>query len=101
MNKKIKTDAVDHLIDALLCLENRDEGYNFLEDLCTVNELLSLSQRFEVATMLRGQKTYLEIAEKTGASTATISRGNRSLNYGSDGYELIFDRLAARQNTNE
>lgn len=101
MNKKIKTDAVDHLIDALLCLENRDEGYNFLEDLCTVNELLSLSQRFEVATMLRGQKTYLEIAEKTGASTATISRVNRSLNYGSDGYELIFDRLAARQNTNE
>lgn len=93
MNKKIKTEAVDHLIDALLCLETKEESYNFLEDLCTVNELLSLSQRFEVATMLREHKTYMEIAEKTGASTATISRVNRSLNYGSDGYELIFERL--------
>lgn len=93
MNKKIKTPAVDHLIDAILCLKNREESYNFFEDLCTVNELLSLSQRFEVATMLREHKTYMEIAEKTGASTATISRVNRSLNYGSDGYELIFERL--------
>ena len=92
MNKKIKTEAVDHLIDALLCLETKEESYNFLEDLCTVNELLSLAQRFEVATMLR-EHTYMEIAEKTGASTATISRVNRSLNYGSDGYELIFERL--------
>jgi len=67
----------------------------------TVNELLSLSQRFEVATMLRDHRTYLEIAEKTGASTATISRVNRSLNYGSDGYELIFERLADRQEGTE
>lgn len=94
MNKKIKTAAVDYLFDAILCLKNKEECYNFFEDLCTVNELLSLSQRFEVATMLREHKTYLEIAEKTGASTATISRVNRSLNYGSDGYELIFERLA-------
>lgn len=93
MNKKIKTEAVDSLFDAILCLENRDECYSFFEDLCTVNELLSLSQRFEVATMLRDHKTYLEIAEKTGASTATISRVNRSLNYGNDGYELVFDRI--------
>ena len=93
MNKKIKTEAVDTLFDAILSLENRDECYSFFEDLCTVNELLSLSQRFEVATMLREHKTYLEIAERTGASTATISRVNRSLNYGSDGYELIFKRL--------
>ncbi|MDE6914347.1 MAG: TrpR YerC/YecD [Lachnospiraceae bacterium] len=93
MNKKIKTDAVDHLIDALLCLETKEECYNFLEDLCTVNELLSLSQRFEVATMLREHKTYMEIAEKTGASTATISRVNRSLNYGNDGYDMVFARL--------
>ena len=63
-----------------------------------MNELLSLSQRFEVATMLREHKTYLEIAEKTGASTATISRVNRSLNYGSDGYELIFERLNVQKN---
>ena len=65
----------------------------FFEDLCTINELLSLSQRFEVAKMLREKKTYLDIAEKTGASTATISRVNRSLNYGSDGYEKVFERL--------
>lgn len=93
MNKKIKTDAVDALFDAIMCLENKEECYSFFEDLCTVNELLSLSQRFEVAAMLREHKTYLEIAEKTGASTATISRVNRSLNYGSDGYELIFERM--------
>ena len=93
MSKKLRTDAVDHLFDAILSLQNREECYTFFEDVCTVNELLSLSQRFEVAKMLRDQKTYLDIAEKTGASTATISRVNRSLNYGSDGYDLIFHRL--------
>ena len=93
MNKKINTEAVESLIDAVLCLESREECYSFFEDLCTVNELLSLSQRFEVAAMLKSRKTYLEIAEKTGASTATISRVNRSLNYGNDGYELVFNRL--------
>lgn len=69
----------------------------FFEDLCTVNELLSLSQRFEVAAMLKDGKTYLEIAEKTGASTATISRVNRSLNYGNDGYELVFGRMEKKE----
>ena len=96
MNKKIKTEAVDHLFEAILCLETKDECYSFFEDLCTVNELLSLSQRFEVATMLREKKTYLEIAEKTGASTATISRVNRSLNYGNDGYEMVFGRMGEK-----
>ncbi len=96
MNKKIKTPAVDHLFDAVLELKTKEECYNFFEDLCTVNELLSLSQRFEVASMLKSGHTYLDIAEKTGASTATISRVNRSLNYGSDGYELIFKRLAEK-----
>lgn len=93
MNKKIKTEAVESLFDAILQLENKEECFNFFEDLCTVNELLSLSQRFEVASMLREKKTYIEIAEKTGASTATISRVNRSLNYGTDGYEVIFKKL--------
>ena len=93
MNKKIKTEAVDHLFDAVLKLESREECYSFFEDLCTVNELLSLSQRFEVAAMLRYHRTYLDIAEKTGASTATISRVNRSLNYGNDGYEMVFSRM--------
>ena len=97
MNKKIKTDAVDFLFDAILTLKDRDECYAFFEDLCTVNELLSLSQRFEVASMLRDHKTYLDIAEKTGASTATISRVNRSLNYGNDGYDLAFNRLPQKE----
>ena len=66
MNRKIKTEAVDALFDAILCLKSREECYRFFEDLCTVNELLSLSQRFEVAAMLKQKKTYLEIAEKTG-----------------------------------
>lgn len=94
MNPKIKTEAVDGLFDAVLKLETREECYTFFEDLCTINELMSLSQRLEVARMLRDKKTYMEIAEKTGASTATISRVNRSLAYGNDGYELVFNRLS-------
>lgn len=93
MNKKIQTKAVDHLFDAVLSLKTREDCYAFFEDLCTVNEILSLSQRFEVATMLRDKQTYLEIAEKTGASTATISRVNRSLNYGNEGYNLVLGRM--------
>ena len=93
MNKKLKTEAVDHLFQAILTLKNTDECYSFFEDVCTVNELLSFSQRYEVAKMLREKKTYLEIADKTGASTATISRVNRSLNYGTGAYREIFARL--------
>lgn len=93
MSKNVHTDAVNHLFDAILSLENKEECYRFFEDVCTVNELLSLSQRYEVARMLRAQKTYLDIAEKTGASTATISRVNRSLNYGNDGYDMVFERI--------
>lgn len=93
MNNKIKTPAVDLLFEAILSLKSPEECYTFFEDVCTINELLSLSQRFEVAKMLREQKTYLEIAEKTGASTATISRVNRSLNYGNDGYDMVFARM--------
>ena len=93
MNKKIKTEAVDHLFQAILTLKSPEECYLFFEDVCTIHELLSLSQRYEVAKMLRERKTYLEIAEKTGASTATISRVNRSLNYGNDGYDMVFKRL--------
>ena len=93
MGKNLKSEAVDHLFEAIMTLKDLDEYYAFFEDVCTVNELLSLSQRFEVAKMLREKRTYLEIAEKTGASTATISRVNRSLNYGNDGYEMVFDRM--------
>lgn len=94
MSKTVHTEAVNHLFDAILSLENKEECYRFFEDVCTVNELLSLSQRYEVARMLRAQKTYLDIAEKTGASTATISRVNRSLNYGNDGYDMVFERVS-------
>ncbi len=97
MNKKIRTDAVDYLFDAILSLKDKEECYTFFEDICTVNELLSLSQRFEVASMLRNHKKYLEIADKTGASTATISRVNRSLNYGNDGYEMVFTRMENKE----
>ena len=76
MNKKLHSEAVDQLFEAILCLKNKEECYTFFEDVCTINELLSLSQRFEVAKMLREKRTYLEISEKTGASTATISRVN-------------------------
>ena len=97
MNKKLKTEAVDGLFQAILHLETIDECYAFFEDVCTINELLSFSQRYEVARMLRSGHTYLDIAEQTGASTATISRVNRSLNYGSDGYEMIFSRLESEK----
>ncbi len=93
MSKNIRTKEMDHLCEAILCLKNKEECYAFFEDLCTVNELAALSQRYEVAKMLRENKTYLEVAEQTGASTATISRVNRSLNYGCDGYDMVFERL--------
>lgn len=93
MGKTIRTDAVKDLFDAILTLENVDECFNFFEDVCTVNEVLSIAQRFAVARMLKENKTYLEVAKETGASTATISRVNRSLNYGNDGYEMVFSRL--------
>ncbi len=93
MNNKIQTEAVDVLFDAILNLKTREECYTFFEDLATVNEILSLSQRFEVARMLRDKKTYQEIAQETGASTATISRVNRSLIYGNEGYELVLKRM--------
>ena len=88
----LHNESTQRLFEAICALKDPEECHHFFEDLCTVNELLSLSQRFEVASMLKDHKTYLEIAEKTGASTATISRVNRSLNYGNDGYELVFQR---------
>lgn len=93
MSKNIKSEEIDHLFQSVLTLKDVKECYAFFEDICTVNELHALAQRLHVAKMLRDQNTYLEIAEKTGASTATISRVNRSLNYGNDGYDLVFGRL--------
>ena len=97
MNKKIRNEATDGLFRAILNLNSLEECYTFFEDVCTINELLSLSQRFEVAKMLTDKRTYLDISEKTGASTATISRVNRSLNYGNDGYEMVFSRMKEKE----
>ena len=85
MNQKLRTKAVDQFFDAVLTLEDREECYRFFEDVCTVGEILSMSQRMEVARMLRDGRTYLDISRATGASTATISRVNRSLQYSNDG----------------
>ena len=93
MKDKLKTPAMDYFFDAVLSLESREECYNFFEDVCTINELFTISQRLMVAKMLTEGKTYIEIAEITGASTATISRVNRSLTYGNDGYNMIMKRL--------
>ena len=93
MNDKIKTDAVDEWFDAILTLENREECYAIFSDIWTGKEILSVAQRFEVAKMLREGKTYIEIGAKTGASTATISRVNRSLNFGNHGFDMLFDRM--------
>lgn len=93
MNSKLKDKNLDDLFNAILCLETLDECYNFFEDLCTVLELKSLSQRLQVAKMLSEHHVYSDIVNETGASTATISRVNRTLNYGSDGYGIIFERL--------
>lgn len=93
MNPKLQTPEVDHLFDAVLTLKTREECYKLFSDVCTIKELLAMAQRYEVAMMLTKKMTYLDIADKTGASTATISRVNRSLTYGEDGYTLVFDRL--------
>jgi len=97
MSNKLHNESVDSLFDAILTLETREECYAFFMDVCTMNEIASLSQRYEVAGMLRDKKTYLDISEKTGASTATISRVNRSLNYGNDGYQIVWDKLEQRK----
>ena len=93
MNPKLKEMNVESLFEAILSLETMEECYSFFEDLCTVPELKALSQRYQVARMLDEHKVYSDIVSQTGASTATISRVNRSLNYGCDGYRIVFDRL--------
>ncbi len=92
-----KTDTNDLLFKAILSLNNIEECYNFFEDICTVKEIEAMAQRLEVAKMLKNNCVYTDIVKKTGASTATISRVNRSLSYGSGGYNLIFNRLAEQE----
>lgn len=97
MNQKLKEFHVEFLFDAILKLETAEECYKFFEDLCTVPELKAMSQRIHVAKMLSEDRIYSDIVSETGASTATISRVNRSLNYGSDGYEIVFKRMAEQK----
>ncbi|WP_024614881.1 YerC/YecD family TrpR-related protein [Clostridium sp. Ade.TY] len=101
INSKIKGEDIELLFEAILKLENKDECYRFFEDIATITELKSLSQRILVAKLLKEKKTYTEIAEETGASTATISRVNRCLNYGSDGYSIILDRINSEKVVNK
>ncbi|WP_369297668.1 YerC/YecD family TrpR-related protein [uncultured Neglectibacter sp.] len=93
MNDKLHDENIDFLFQAVLTLKSVEECYRFFDDLCTMPELKAMSQRLAVAKMLSRKQVYSDIVAETGASTATISRVNRSLNYGSDGYELVFDRL--------
>lgn len=92
-NSKIKSDQVDGFFEAILKLETMEECYRFFEDICTIKEIQAIAQRLEVAKLLKASKTYNEIEAETSASTATISRINRSLNYGAEGYNMILKKL--------
>ncbi len=92
-NPKLKDALTDQLFKAVLLLKDEDECYQFFEDICTISELKALAQRLEVARMLKYGHTYDDIVERTGASTATISRVKRCLHYGADGYKIILERL--------
>lgn len=92
-NPRLKDPFNDQLFTAILKLKNIDECYQFFEDVCTISELKALSQRLEVARMLKNGHTYEEIVDQTGASTATISRVKRCLHYGADGYKIVFQRM--------
>ncbi len=90
---KLKCESVDDFFDAVLTLKDREECYKFFSDVCTAKEVKAIAQRFTVAKMLRDKKVYTEIVAKTGASTATISRVNRSLEDSNNGYDIVFERL--------
>ena len=88
-----RNDETDQLVAAILSLQTPEDCYRFFDDVCTINEIQTIAQRLEVAKQLKEGKTFSVIAESTGASTTTISRVNRCLNYGADGYRLVLDRL--------
>ncbi|ETJ99739.1 TrpR family protein YerC/YecD [Eubacterium nodatum ATCC 33099] len=92
-DSKYKRDDIDELFDAILTLNDREDCYRFFEDICTVNEIHAIAQRLQVAKLLSAKRTYNEIEDITKASTATISRINKCLVYGADGYKRVLDRL--------
>ncbi|WLR51104.1 YerC/YecD family TrpR-related protein [Bacillus tianshenii] len=98
---KLRGKTLDQLFEAILSLNDIEECYRFFDDLCTVNEIQSLAQRLEVARMLREGFTYHKIETQTGASTATISRVKRCLNYGNDAYQMALDRVAEKNETED
>lgn len=95
---KLHCKAVDGFFEAVLSLKTMDECYAFFEDVCTVKEILDISQRLEVASLLKKGYNYAAVSEKTGASTATISRVNKCLSYGADGYKIVLDRIGKEEN---
>ena len=97
INPKLRDELSEQLCEAVLSLDSIEECYQFFEDICTVSELKALSQRLEVARMLSAGHTYDDIVARTGASTATISRVKRCLNYGADGYKVVLGRLPKRE----
>ena len=97
MSKFIDKISGDTLYRAVLALKNEDESRRFFQDLCTVSELKAMEQRMEVAMLLDDGMIYSEVLDRTGASTATISRVNRSLNYGADGYKTVIPRLKGQE----
>ena len=101
VNPKLKDELNDQLCEAVLSLKSVEECYQFFEDICTIGELKAMSQRMEVARMLQAGHTYDDIVERTGASTATISRVKRCLNYGADGYKIVLERLRAKEGSQE
>lgn len=96
-NERLKEPLTDALFEAVLLLQDKEECYRFFEDIATVSEIKALAQRLEVAKLLEKNETYTEIAERTGASTATISRVKRSLYFGADGYQLILKRITDQE----
>ncbi|MEC1259807.1 YerC/YecD family TrpR-related protein [Bacillus swezeyi] len=94
---KLRRRELDQLFQSILSLKDLEECYRFFDDLCTINEIQSLAQRLEVARMLRDGNTYHKIETETGASTATISRVKRCLNYGNDAYTLALDRVNEKE----
>ena len=97
----IENEMIDGFFEALSLVDTREEYYRFFEDICTVGEINAIAQRLEVAKMLADEQTYTRIAEVTGASTATISRVKKCLNYGSDGYKLVLELLKEKKDDSE
>ncbi len=95
-HSKMRSEEADRLFEAILSLRDTEECYRFFDDLCTFSEIRAMAQRLQVAQMLREGKTFVQIAEQTGVSSATITRVNKCISYGADGYELVLERMGEK-----